>query len=94
VTLENHFLRCSTGRRLKLSVPVLGTALPEVESVAELREMADPPKISMQIILDDGGDASPTIEEQLEGVRFLEEHGLIPEALAAELRALIVGMAG
>jgi hypothetical protein len=94
VTFTNHFLRCSSGRRLKVRVPALGTALPEVESADELNEMPDPPRIEFEIILDDdGGDAYPTVEEMLEGARYLEERGIIPEALAEELRKVIVATA-
>jgi hypothetical protein len=87
----NYFLACSSGRRLRISLPIFDEAtLPVIENVAELRSMSDPPKIKMELILDDGCDAWPTIEEQLEGVAFLEVHALIPEALAAELRQVVM----
>jgi hypothetical protein len=76
-------------------VPIIDDAqLPVVESASELNDMPDPPPIEMRIICDDGADAYPTLEEMLEGVRYLEEQGLIAGALAEELRAVIVGMAG
>jgi len=87
----NHFLTCSSGRRLRVSLPIIDdAALPIVESAQELNGMPDAPKIAMEILTDDGGDAYPSIEELLEGVRFLEEHEIIPAALAEELRAVIV----
>lgn len=89
--IVNYSLICSTGRRLRLRVPIIDDAeLPIFESVAELNDLRDAPHIDMQILTDDGGDAYPTLEEMLEGVLYLEERELIPCALAAELRAVIV----
>jgi len=79
---------------MRISLPRLDEVqLPIVEDVAELQQMENPPRIAFEIICDDGGDAYPTLEEMLEGARYLEEHGIIPEALAAELRKVIVATA-
>ena len=90
--LRTYFLTCSSGRCLKLTTPAIETTLPEVESVEELHTMPDAPRIEMEIVCDDGGEAYPTIEEMLEGIRFLEANELIPDGLADDLRSAIAGL--
>ena len=85
---QHHVVVCTSGRRLRVGVPTAETVTPIVDSVAELREMTDPPTITMEVVGEDDAP-DPTREEVLDGIRFLEEQRLIPEGLAAALRAEI-----
>jgi hypothetical protein len=86
----NRFVVCSSGRRLRISLPRLDDVeLPIVESAAELRDMPDLPRIEFEIICDDGGDAWPTTMEQLEAVAFLAARWLVPKGLGDDLRRVI-----
>jgi hypothetical protein len=89
VRYQLHYLRCSSDRLLRLSVPVLDAPLPEVDSIDELRTMPDAPKLRFEIVSDDDDEDGATNEELREAIVFLEFHDLIPAVLGATIRCAI-----